>query len=100
MNGRLRLASVIVTASLVIGVAAGCATQSASKMGSGDVVADRLQPRKARPAGDHVILGVHLEPQPFRRAGKRRIVVLRLQAEPGGEDSAHGRASVREVFRS
>lgn len=42
MNGRLRLtASVIVTASLVIGAAAGCATQSASKMGTADMVADR-----------------------------------------------------------
>jgi cytochrome c556 len=42
MNGRLRLtASVIVTASLVVGVAAGCASKSMPKMGSGDVVADR-----------------------------------------------------------
>ena len=48
MNGRLRLtASVIVTASLVIGVAAGCATQSAAKMGSGDVVADRQRLMKS-----------------------------------------------------
>jgi cytochrome c556 len=48
MNGRLRLtASVIITASLVIGVAAGCATQSASKMGSGDVVADRQRLMKS-----------------------------------------------------
>lgn len=48
MNGRLRLtASVIVTASLVIGVAVGCATQSASKMGSGDVVADRQRLMKS-----------------------------------------------------
>ena len=48
MNGRLRLtASMIVTASLVIGVAAGCATQSASKMGSGDVVADRQRLMKS-----------------------------------------------------
>jgi cytochrome c556 len=48
MNGRLRLtASVIVTASLVIGVAAGCATQSASKTGSGDVVADRQRLMKS-----------------------------------------------------
>jgi cytochrome c556 len=48
MNGRLRLtARVIVTASLVIGVAAGCATQSASKMGSGDVVADRQRLMKS-----------------------------------------------------
>ena len=40
MNGRLRLtASVIVTASLVIGLAAACASKQ--KMGSGDVVADR-----------------------------------------------------------
>jgi cytochrome c556 len=47
MNGRLRLtASVIVTASLVIGVAAGCATRSASK-GSGDVVADRQRLMKS-----------------------------------------------------
>ena len=48
MNGRLRLtASVIVTASLVIGVAAACATRSASKMGSGDVVADRQRLMKS-----------------------------------------------------
>ena len=48
MNGRLRLtASVIVTASLVIGVVAGCATQSASKTGSGDVVADRQRLMKS-----------------------------------------------------
>ena len=47
MNGRLRLtASVIVTASLVIGVA-GCASQSASKTGSGDVVADRQRLMKS-----------------------------------------------------
>jgi cytochrome c556 len=31
----------IVTASLVVGVAAGCASKSMPKMGSGDVVADR-----------------------------------------------------------
>ena len=48
MNGRLRLtASVIVTASLVIAVSAGCASQSASKMGSGDVVADRQRLMKS-----------------------------------------------------
>ena len=48
MNGRLRLtANVIVTASLVIGVAVGCVTQSASKMGSGDVVADRQRLMKS-----------------------------------------------------
>jgi cytochrome c556 len=48
MNGRLRLtARVIVTASLVIGVAAGCATQSAAKKGSGDVVADRQRLMKS-----------------------------------------------------
>ncbi len=42
MDSRLRFtASVIVTASLVVGVAAGCASRSMSKMGSGDVVADR-----------------------------------------------------------
>jgi cytochrome c556 len=47
MNGRLRLtASVIVTASLVVGVVAGCASSSA-KMGSGDVVADRQRLMKA-----------------------------------------------------
>ena len=33
---------------------------------------------------------MHLEPQPIRGAGERRIVVLRLQAEPGGEDCGHG----------
>ena len=49
--------------------------------------ADRLQPRQARPAGDHVVLGMHLEPQSVRRAGERCVVVLRLQAQPGGEDA-------------
>jgi len=48
MNGHLRLtASVIVTASLVVGVVAGCATQSGSKAGSGDVVADRQRLMKS-----------------------------------------------------
>ncbi|MEX2222407.1 MAG: cytochrome c [Candidatus Rokuibacteriota bacterium] len=48
MNGRLRLtASVMVTASLLIGVVAGCATQSGAKVGSGDVVADRQRLMKA-----------------------------------------------------
>lgn len=48
MNGRLRLtASVIVTASLLVGVAAGCASKSMSKMGSGDVVADRQRLMKS-----------------------------------------------------
>lgn len=48
MNGRLRLtASVIVTASLLVGVAAGCASKSMSKVGSGDVVADRQRLMKS-----------------------------------------------------
>ena len=48
MNGRLSLtASVIVTASLVIGIGAGCASKSVSKMGSGDVVADRQRLMKS-----------------------------------------------------
>ncbi len=48
MNGRLRLtASVIVTASLLVGVVAGCASKSMSKMGSGDVVADRQRLMKS-----------------------------------------------------
>jgi cytochrome c556 len=42
MNGRLKLsASVIVIGGLALGIAAGCATKSMSKTGSGDVVADR-----------------------------------------------------------
>jgi cytochrome c556 len=42
MNRRLSLtASVIVTASLIVGVGAGCAGKSMSKTGSGDVVGDR-----------------------------------------------------------
>jgi cytochrome c556 len=46
MNGRLRLtASVIVTASLVVGLGAACASKG--KMGSGDVVADRQRLMKA-----------------------------------------------------
>lgn len=51
MNGRLRLtASVFVTASLVVGAAAGCASQSMSKTGSGDVVADRQRLMKTKGA--------------------------------------------------
>ena len=42
MNGRLSLTvSVMVTASLVVGIGAGCAGKSMSKTGSGDVVAER-----------------------------------------------------------
>jgi cytochrome c556 len=42
MNGRLSVsASVIVIGGLVMGIAAGCAGKSMSRMGSGDVVADR-----------------------------------------------------------
>ena len=42
MNGRLTLgASVIVIGGLSLGLVAGCASKSMSKMGSGDVVADR-----------------------------------------------------------
>ena len=51
MNGRLSLtASVIVTASLVVGFGAGCADKSMSKMGSGDVVADRQRVMKLQGA--------------------------------------------------
>jgi cytochrome c556 len=51
MNGRLSLiASVMVTASLVIGIGAGCAGKSMSKMGSGDVVADRQRVMKLQGA--------------------------------------------------
>lgn len=49
MNGRLSL-SVIVTASLVVGIGAGCADKSMSKMGSGDVVADRQRVMKLQGA--------------------------------------------------
>ena len=42
MNGRLiGSASVIVITGLALGLAAGCASKGMSKMGSGDVVADR-----------------------------------------------------------
>ncbi|MGH7386324.1 MAG: c-type cytochrome [Candidatus Rokuibacteriota bacterium] len=42
MNGRLTIsASVIVISGLALGLAAGCASKGMSKMGSGDVVADR-----------------------------------------------------------
>ncbi|MGH7403415.1 MAG: c-type cytochrome, partial [Candidatus Rokuibacteriota bacterium] len=42
MNGRLTVsASVIVISGLALGLAAGCASKGMSKMGSGDVVADR-----------------------------------------------------------
>lgn len=51
MNGRLSLtASVIVTASMVVGIGAGCAGKSMSKMGSGDVVADRQRVMKLQGA--------------------------------------------------
>ena len=51
MNGRLSLtASVMVTASLVIGIGAGCAGKSMSKTGSGDVVADRQRVMKLQGA--------------------------------------------------
>ncbi len=49
MNGRLSL-SVIVTASLVVGIGAGCADKSMSKMGGGDVVADRQRVMKLQGA--------------------------------------------------
>ncbi len=51
MNGRLRMsASVIVIGGLAIGIAAGCAGRSMSKMGSGDVVADRQRLMKLQGA--------------------------------------------------
>ena len=51
MNGRLSLtASVMVTASLVVGIGAGCAGKSMSKTGSGDVVADRQRVMKLQGA--------------------------------------------------
>jgi cytochrome c556 len=51
MNGRLSLtASVMVTASLVVGIGAGCAGKSMSKMGSGDIVADRQRVMKLQGA--------------------------------------------------
>lgn len=51
MNGRLSLtASMMVTASLVVGIGAGCAGKSMSKMGSGDIVADRQRVMKLQGA--------------------------------------------------
>jgi cytochrome c556 len=51
MNGRLSLtASVMVKASLVVGIGAGCAGKSMSKTGSGDVVADRQRVMKLQGA--------------------------------------------------
>ena len=51
MNGRLSLiASGMVIASLVLGIGAGCAGKSMSKMGSGDVVADRQRVMKLQGA--------------------------------------------------
>jgi cytochrome c556 len=48
MNRRLTLsASVIVIGGLALGLAAGCASKSMSKIGSGDVVADRQRLMKA-----------------------------------------------------
>ena len=51
MNGRLTLSvSVIVIGGLAFGVVAGCASKSMSKMGSGDVVADRQRLMKLQGA--------------------------------------------------
>ena len=51
MNRRLTLsASVIVIGGLALGLAAGCASKSMSKMGSGDVVADRQRLMKLQGA--------------------------------------------------
>jgi cytochrome c556 len=51
MNGRLTLsASVIVIGGLALGVVAGCASKSMSKVGSGDVVADRQRLMKLQGA--------------------------------------------------
>ena len=51
MNGRLTLsASVIVIGGLTLGLAAGCASKSMSKAGSGDVVADRQRLMKLQGA--------------------------------------------------
>lgn len=51
MNGRLTLsASVIVIGGLALGLVAGCASKSMSKMGSGDVVADRQRLMKLQGA--------------------------------------------------
>ena len=51
MNGRLiRSASMIVAGGLALGLAAGCASKSMSKTGSGDVVADRQRLMKLQGA--------------------------------------------------
>ena len=51
MNGRLTLsASVIVIGGLSLGLVAGCASKSMSRMGSGDVVADRQRLMKLQGA--------------------------------------------------
>ncbi len=51
MNARLTLsASVIVIGGLSLGLVAGCASKSMSKMGSGDVVADRQRLMKSNGA--------------------------------------------------
>ena len=51
MNGRLTLsASVIVIGGLALGLVAGCASKSMSRMGSGDVVADRQRLMKLQGA--------------------------------------------------
>jgi cytochrome c556 len=51
MNGRLTLGvSVIVIGGLSLGLVAGCASKSMSKMGSGDVVADRQRLMKLQGA--------------------------------------------------
>ena len=51
MNSRLTLsASVIVIGGLSLGLVAGCASKSMSKMGSGDVVADRQRLMKLQGA--------------------------------------------------
>jgi hypothetical protein len=59
---------------------------------------DALQPGQARPARDHVVLGVDLEPQAVlgadRRAGLGLGVVLGLQTQPGGRCGGHQRFGI------
>lgn len=57
-------------------------------------LAYRRQPREARPAIDHVVLGMNLEPEAVGRSSERGVVVRRLeaQADVRGMHRGHARS--------
>ena len=59
---------------------------------------DRLQPRQAGAAGDHVVLRVNLEPQAAlgsdRRTGRGLRIMLGLQTQSGGRKGGHQRFGI------